>query len=321
MNTTGLFPVEIFSAFSLDLRLKNYSENTITGTCYNVKRFLKIMNISPRQVGSTDIHEYLEYMVCSDRYSEQSIRTNFQSLKRFYGWLHRTGRIFCDPTADFETPEPIKRLPKTILSFREMELIRNAVSGKSLLNLRDKAIVEVLYSTGLRLSELSGLNIADLDLNDGILFVQKGKGFKSRQAILNQDAVSAIKNYLKCRISNGIPSTRIEHQALWINYRGDRLSGQMIRKILNGYAKAAGVTTPAHPHAWRHGLATALLRQGASIVEVQRFLGHVSTRTTQIYTQILISDLKAAHRMCHPRELDFERKKRGTKEWMIGFRN
>ena len=297
--TTGLFTNEIFEDFALNLRLKNYSENTIKSTCYNVKRFLKKMGVSPGQTGWLHIERYVRYLYESGRYSSRSIQTFIQSLKRFYAWLHGTGRIFCDPTSEIEAPELNRNIPKAILSPSEMESIRSQMSGDSLLKLRDKAIVEVLYSTGLRLSELAALDISDMDLNSGILRVRKGKGGRNRRAALNSEAVSAVKTYLETR-----RLTPDLTQSLWINYRGGRLSGQMIRKILQHYAKAAEVETPAYPHAWRHGLATALLRRGADIVEVQRFLGHVSIKSTQIYTHVMIRDLKNVHTRTHPRERD-----------------
>ncbi len=299
MCKTGLFFSEIFSEFALELRIKGYSENTINSTWYNAQKFLKKVGVSPRQAGSDDILKYVIYLRDVLLYSHRSVQTTIQSLKRFYGYLHRTGQILIDPTNDIEIPEVKKLFPKNILSSREMESIRKAVSGTSVLKLRDKAIIEVLYSTGLRLSELVGLDITDIDLNAGILRVQKGKGGRDRRAVMNFDAISAVKTYLERRMQ-----TPDQTNALWINYKGDRLSGQMIRNILNRCGKDADVKTPAHPHAWRHGLATALLRQGANIVEVQRFLGHVSIRSTQIYTHILIRDLKEIHHRSHPRERD-----------------
>lgn len=299
MCTTGLFISENFSEFALKLRVEGFAENTIECTCRNVKLFLRSTKLSPRRVGSDDIKNYVFNLHKSGRYALNSIRAKIRSLKLFYGYLHRSGQILCDPAAKLKEPEVKRSFPKDVLSSREMESIRKAISGTSFLKLRDKAIVEVLYSTGLRLSELAGLNIADTDLNVGILRVQKGKGGRDRRAVMNSGAVLAVITYLEQRRQS--PD---ETNALWINYRGKRLSGQMIRNILKRGAKDADVKTPAYTHAWRHGLATSLLRQGANIVEVQRFLGHVSIRSTQIYTHILIRDLKEIHNRSHPRERD-----------------
>jgi len=296
---TGLFFCEIFGEFALEMRMKVYSESTIKTTCRNVKLFFESTGISPRRTGSADLEKYVAGLYESGRYSLSTVYGKIISLKKFFGFLCETGRILFDPAAGLDVPEVKRSIPKAVLSSREMESIRNAVSGASLLKLRDKAIVEVLYSTALRLSELSGLDIADIDLNDGILRVRKGKGGRDRQAILNPSSVTALKTYLNRR-----RQTPDETNALWINYRGERLSGQMIRNILKRGAQDADVKTPANPHAWRHGLATSLLRQGANIVEVQRFLGHASIRSTQIYTHVLIQDLKEIHSRCHPRERD-----------------
>jgi site-specific recombinase XerD len=299
MCTTGLFISEIFSEFALELRMKGYAESTIKNTCRNVRLFLEFIGISPRQAAQKDLERYVAGLHEPGRYFLSSIYAKVHSLKQFYGYLLRTGQILFDPAAKLVLPEVKRSLPNSVLSSWEMESIRRQVSGASLLKLRDKAIVEVLYSTGLRLSELAALNMADIDLCAGILRVQKGKGGRDRRAVLNPSSVSALKTYLQRR-----RQTLDQTNALWINYLGERLSGQWIRVLLIRAAKKVEVTARSHPHAWRHGLATALLRQGANIVEVQRFLGHVSIRSTQIYTHILIQDLKKIHDSSHPRERD-----------------
>jgi site-specific recombinase XerD len=297
--TTGLFFSEIFDEFALELRMKGYAESNIKNTCRNVKLFLRFTGISPRRAASKDLERYAATLHEPGRYSLSTIYGKIISLKIFYSFLHQAGRILCDPAVGLEAPEVKRSIPKNVMSPGEMESILKSISGTSLLKLRDKAIVEVLYSTGLRLSELTGLDIADIDLNAGILRVQKGKGGRDRQTVLNPSSVSALRTYLQRR-----KQTPDETNALWINYLGERLSGQWIRIILLRAAKKAEVTNKSHPHAWRHALATALLRQGANIVEVQRFLGHVSIQSTQIYTHVLIQDLKEIHRRCHPRERD-----------------
>jgi integrase/recombinase XerD len=291
------FP-EFLEKFELFLRLKGRSEMTIETYCRRINQFLRSVNIPARQVSKSDIKKYVRNLF-EKKYAVGTINGAIIALKIFYRFLHSKGLIFSDPTQDIMESENEKNLPKCVLLTSEMEAIRLSLNGNSILNLRDRAIIEVLYATGLRLSELTALNISDLDLNTGSLLVQKGKGGKDRQSILNRAAVSAVSNYLKER-----RKTPDHEKALWINHRGKRLSGRWIGKMLKKAAENAGLEVSANPHAWRHGVAIALLRKGASIRAVQVFLGHSRLKTTQIYTQLSIRDLQKAHGKTHPREMD-----------------
>ena len=284
--------------FELELRLKNRSESTIEMYCKHVRLFIDWSGKHPCRVSETDIKAYISSLY-TDRYALNTIKIKIRALKQFYGYLYRTGRVFLDPARNIQEPKMSRLFPRSVLSNAEMTAIRKAQPERSLVKLRDKAILEVLYSTGLRLSELAALNIMDIDLVGGMLTVRKGKGGKERQAILNQWAVKTLRKYLNLRRS--IPD---DSPALWINYNGKRLSGLWIRVMIRKAAMRAGVTTASNPHAWRHGLATELLRRGASIREIQVFLGHESIRTTEIYTQMTIRDLVKVHRRTHPREQD-----------------
>jgi len=292
------FSPEILEKFELFLRLKSRSERTIEEYCRRINQFLRSANIPARQVSESDIKEHIR-MLFEKNYAVGTINGAIIALKVFYSFLYSIGLIFSDPTQNIMESENERTFPKCVLSASNMEAIRISLKGYSLLNLRDRAIIEVLYATGLRLSELTALNISDLDLSTGSLLVRKGKGGNDRQSILGRDAVLAVSNYLKER------RKKPDHEkALWINHRGKRLSGRWIEKMLKKAAENAGLGVSANPHAWRHGVAIALLRKGASIRAVQVFLGHSKLKTTQIYTQLSIRDLQKVHGKTHPREMD-----------------
>ena len=284
--------------FALELRLKGRSESTIETYCKHVRLFIEWVNKPPRQVSESDIKTYISSLY-KDRYAVNSIKIKIRALKQFYGFLYRTGRVFLDPAQNIKEPHVNRLFPRSVLSNADMNAIRKAMPETSLVKIRDKAILEVLYSTGLRLSELAALNIMDLDLAEGMVSVKNGKGGRDRQAILHNVAVKSLKKYLNQR--KEIPD---DSPALWINYRGERLSKLWIQVMIRKAARQAEVTTASNPHAWRHGLATELLRRGASIREIQVFLGHKSIKTTEIYTHLTIRDLIDVHHRTHPRELD-----------------
>ena len=284
--------------FELELRLKNRSESTIEMYCKHVRLFIEWSGKQPRQVSEADIKSYMT-MLFQERYALNTVKIKIRSLKQFYRFLYQSGQVFLDPSQNIQEPHVNRLFPRSVLSNDDMNAIRKVIPQTSLVKMRDKAILEVLYSTGLRLSELASLNIMDIDLVEGMVTVRNGKGGKDRQTILNQAAVDSLKKYLNQR--NQIPD---DSPALWINYKGKRLSKLWIQVMIRKAAKQADVTTACNPHAWRHGLATELLRRGASIREIQVFLGHVCIRTTEIYTHMTVKDLIDVHHLTHPRERD-----------------
>ena len=284
--------------FTMDLRLKGRSDATIFHYCKHVRLFLRKIETPAFQVSARDLKGYISSLH-RDGYALNTIKLKIRALKQFYRFLHQTGRVFLDPAEKLTEPTSRRILPKAVLSAADMNTIRKSISRYSLVKLRDQAIIEVLFSTGIRLSELHNLDIIDLNLLEGILTIRKGKGGGDRQAILTRDAIKALKKYLNLR--SQIPD---DSPALWINYMGHRLSQVWIQTMIKQAAKKSGVESPANPHAWRHGLATEMLRRGASIRDIQVFLGHKSIKTTEIYTHLTIRDLMEVHSRTHPRERD-----------------
>jgi len=294
--------------FKQFLMLKGYSPQTIETTVYFVRRCVNFLKTAPPQVGAADIDTWLIHLIEDRGYGVHSLCVVIQSLKRFFRYLHRSGGILSDPSNHLPSPRTGYSMHGDLLSCDDMDRIRWSITGQGFLACRDRAILEVLYATALRVSELSSLNCDDVDLFGKVLRIRKGKGGRDRQAVVTDPAVAALRVYLSHRPQQ-------PESALFLNNLGNRISSQGIRKKLKTLARRAGVNARSNPHAWRHALATALLRRGASIAEIQGFLGHASIRTTQIYTHILIRELKRIHAISHPREHDFEELER-TAVWI-----
>jgi len=216
------------------------------------------------------------------------------SLRALFRWLERTGRIPTDPAASLRTPRRDRPLPK-VLGREEIDRLLAAPEGDDLLAVRDRAILETLYSAGLRASELVGLDVADLDLAGGVVRV-RGKGRKERLALLGSPAAAAVRAYLELRRAEGLADP-----ALFLNHRGSRLTARSVQRVLERRLAAAGLAGRATPHTLRHSFATHLLDAGADLRSVQELLGHASLSTTQIYTHVTTEKLKEIYDRAHPR--------------------
>lgn len=285
--------------FMDQLRIEGMSDQTISAYCQHVHLFFRYAGIPLSQAGESHLREFFGGLFDSGKYTDNTIALKIRSLKRFYGFFHRTGRILCDPSASLCEPSIRHRLPHKVLSAENMETIRRAIAPKPFYMRRDRAIIEVLYSTGLRIGELSGLKIADVDFPSKMLWIRKGKGGHDRCCVLNDHAVAALKDYLALWEERST-----DPEALWIKSDGTPQKKEAISAVIKQAAVRVGIENNTNPHAWRHGVATALLQCGASILEVQKFLGHASPDTTLIYTHLTIKDLKRIHTKTHPRERD-----------------
>jgi len=219
------------------------------------------------------------------------------SLRRFFRYLLREGRIDSDPTLEIESPRLGKPLPKS-LSEDDVETLLAAPVTDKPLGLRDKAMLEVLYATGLRVSELVGLAIAQIDLNQGLVKVV-GKGNKERLVPLGEEAVDWIEQYITSARADLLSGQRSD--SLFVTARGGPLTRQAFWHNLKKYVAATGIRANVSPHTLRHAFATHLLNHGADLRAVQMLLGHSDLSTTQIYTQVARERLKQLHGQHHPR--------------------
>lgn len=221
------------------------------------------------------------------------------ALKSFFRFLHRRSYLLSDPSAAVECPRMEKRLPRVVLTRDEALRILEATDGKTPRALRDRAILETFYATGLRAAELANLTPDDVDTEDRLVRVILGKGRKDRNVPLTRAAAAAIDGYLV----DGRPRLvgRKQPRFLFLANRGGWMHASILNRIVHACARKAGVKKRVTCHTFRHSVATHLLRGRADIRHIQALLGHASLATTQRYTQVEISDLQDVIRRAHPR--------------------
>lgn len=225
------------------------------------------------------------------------------AIRGFYRFLTEEGVIAVDPTADLHSPRLPRRLPKALDEDQVLALL-NSVSGREPIDLRDRALLELLYGTGARISEVVGLSLADLQSDDGLLRVF-GKGAKERLVPLGGPAHHALEVWLgpsgRPRLAPDRWRRRDDAEAVFLNTRGTRLSRQGAWAIVSNRAGRVGLGPVVSPHVLRHSCASHMLAHGADIRVVQELLGHVSVATTQIYTKLSQDHLRASYERAHPR--------------------
>ena len=224
-----------------------------------------------------------------------------QAVKSFYRFLARRGYLLYDPAAGLELPRGEKRLPRTILSPAEAARLVDAARGPDPVRRRDRAILETLYSSGLRVGELVAVVPADVDTEARRLHVVRGKGRKDRVVPLTRAAANAIEIYLRLGRPDLAGRRGRARSELFLGNGGGRLSVDRVNKMVQAYARRARVKKHVTCHTLRHSVATHLLKGGADIRHIQALLGHGSLHSTERYTRVEISDLQAAIRRAHPR--------------------
>ena len=236
-------------------------------------------------------------------YSAATMARKIATLRSFYKWADRRGVARANPMTMIRTPRQAKRLPKAI-TVSQVEQLLAAPTDGDVLGLRDRAMLETLYSTGIRVSELVGLNAQDLDLEGEALHV-RGKGKKERLVPLGTHAIAAIRRYMDkaradARYNRGFLDQN-PRTPLFVNKHGGRLSSRSVRRKLDKYLRQVGLDPAISPHTLRHSFATHLLENGADLRSVQELLGHQSLSTTQVYTHLTSRRVQAAYDAAHPR--------------------
>lgn len=234
-------------------------------------------------------------MMRNSGYSKATIARKLATLRSFYKYLARSGAVEASPVSAIRTPRQDKRLPK-FLDVGQIEALLASPDTTTLLGSRDRAILETIYSAGLRISELISLNVEDLDEFSEAVRI-RGKGKKERLAPIGSHALRAIENYRAQRKAAFGPATQ---GPLFVNKSGKRLSARSIRRKLDKYLLQAGIPLHISPHTLRHSFATHMLNAGADLRSVQEMLGHESLSTTQIYTHLTTRKLKEVYDKAHP---------------------
>ena len=283
-----------------------FAERSIPNYLYNVRLFvdylsdLTIVNLA--DVSRKVMLDYQLHVSLSlhrgNQLAHVTQRNRIVCLKTFFRFLVKNGAAIYDPTADLELPRVRDQLPPNVLTKREVaKLLAQPVSGTPC-GIRDRAILELLYSSGIRVSELAGLTLEDLDLHGGELRVL-GKGNKERLVPIGEVACDYLALYLEGSRPRLAPA---DQRTLFVSVRGRRFQATNLVALVREYGRRAGIHKHVTPHALRHTCATHLLKGKADIRQIQRILGHASIASTQRYTKVEITDLKEVLKRCHPRE-------------------
>lgn len=276
---------------------KRLSLNTVAAYCRDMAHFEKIFNGRPvENICGSDLRAALLQMK-QGGLSSSSLARRLSSAKAFFKFLKSEDYISKNPAEILESPHLSKKLPDS-LSMEEVEALLDAPDLKTSIGLRDQAMLELLYGTGLRVSELVSLKLSDLDLQVGYLRTM-GKGSKERVMPIGEPAIEAVKTYclsarpdfLKGRFSSDLFLTRL----------GSKMTRQGFWKLLKSYVRKVNIRKTVSPHSLRHAFATHLLEHGADLRSVQMMLGHSDISTTQIYTHILDERMRKIHNEFHPR--------------------
>lgn len=253
---------------------------------------------------SADVNTLRAYMgfLNEKQYSKATIARKLATIRSFYKFLVKRGQVNSNPVSVIRTPKQEKKLPR-FLEYEEVKRLLDAPPMDTWLGARDRAILETLYSTGIRVSELVALNLDDVDFLGEIVHV-RGKGKKERIAPIGTSALQVIQHYMEFRNKRAQSNTNFDARVLFVNKHGGRLSTRSVRRKMDKYLKIAGLDPSISPHTLRHSFATHMLNNGADLRSVQELLGHQSLSTTQIYTHLTTSKIKEIYENSHPRETE-----------------
>ncbi len=274
---------------------KNCSQHTLR--CYRsdlleLASFLK--EKGPKDVTHLDLRRFMADLK-GRNCARRTVVRKLAAVRSFFKFLFREKLVKANPADSVFTPKLDRRLPEFLAQGRMVDLVTAPIK-KNIAGFRDRAILEVLYSAGIRVSELVGLDCENVDLIDGVIKV-RGKGKKERIALLGKEAQRAVRDYVQKRqVSWGD-----RPKALFLNKQGKRLSDRSVRRLIDKYVRQCGIEKKISPHSIRHSFATHMLNNGADLRSVQELLGHKNLSTTQIYTHLDTQKIKEIYMKAHPR--------------------
>lgn len=284
---------------------RNVSPNTISAYRDDLESFIGFLcndyltmgrdQLDLKRVDHLAVRSYLAHLA-RRKLARATVARHLSALRTFFKFLVREEIVEANPARTVATPKREKHLP-AVLQTSDVALLIEQPDRSTTLGLRDAAWLELLYASGLRISELVGIDLDDLELRSRLVKV-RGKGAKERIVPFGSKAEAAVRAYLAVR---GELIRNIEEEAVFVNYRGERITTRSIRRLFDGYVRDAALRTGASPHTLRHSFATHLLNAGADLRGIQELLGHASLSTTQKYTHLNDWQLMAVYKKAHPR--------------------
>ncbi|MDN5352208.1 MAG: integrase/recombinase XerD [Clostridiales bacterium] len=277
---------------------KKLSDNTVESYERDLKFFKNFLfekNIqSFENVSYADLLSYINRLKAQGK-ANATLSRNITSIRNFYGFLHNNGYITHNPALELDAPRSERKMP-AVLSLQEVERLISSPDSKTAIGKRDKAMIELLYATGIRVSELVALNLSDINTTMG--YIRCRSGSKARVIPLGNMASKAVELYLEDGRGHLVNE---DEEALFVNYSGNRISRQGFWKVIKRYSEAAGIEKSITPHTLRHSFALHLVQNGADLKAVQEMLGHSDLSTTQMYLEMSNVKIKEIYEKTHPR--------------------
>ena len=251
---------------------------------------------------NADVNTIRKYMAFlnEQHYSRSTTARKLATLRSFYKFLVKRNHVTSNPVTSIKTPKQEKKLPK-FLEYEDIQRLLNTPPVDTWLGARDRAIMETLYSTGMRVSEIVALNMDDVDFLGEVIHI-RGKGKKERLAPIGSSALQSIQHYIEFRNRRMANDSSFDSRVLFANKHGQRLSTRSVRRKMDKYLTMAGLDPAISPHTLRHSFATHMLNNGADLRSVQELLGHQSLSTTQVYTHVTTAKIKNVYDNAHPRD-------------------
>lgn len=289
--------------------MMGYSKETWRRHDSNIRRFVvwceeRGVN-DPRDVTKPVIERYQKHLFYRRKQNGEPLSINAQSsimaaIKAFFKWLTKQNYLLYNPASEIDLPKRPRSLPRCILSVEEIRDMFNAADVETPEGIRDRAILELLYSTGLRRAEAGSLKVHDIDLKRATLMVRHGKGNRDRLLPLGESALLWLQKYLWDARAELV---QIDDQSLFISDYGEAIGGDGIGRLVKRYMKLAGLDKEGGAHLFRHAMATHMLDNGADIRFIQSMLGHANLSSTQIYTRVSVEKLREIHKATHPAKI------------------
>jgi len=295
---------ELLFEFKEHLKALGRSPATVKAYTDHARQFLKAAAVEDiKAVTQSHIQGYIESLHKTKRYTTATICAKVRAVKRLFEYLEESNHIFINPAEGLTEPPKDRTLPRHVLTAKEMQTLLDQPNLGLMTGIRDRAILELFYATGIRLEELCNLSVFDADLQGGMVRVNLGKGGKDRVIPMGRHAVKTLREYIT-KARPRLTKNNRKSRHLFVNRYGGTMNKQSVGIMVRTYARQTKIKKKITAHCLRHTFATVLVKNGADILAVQKMLGHVDIKTTQQYLRSLGLDVKAVHQKTHPRERD-----------------